>query len=68
VFKNALEIGAVSLILCHNHPSGTLVPSEADKNITRKLKTAGESLEVKVLDHLIVTENNYFSFVDEGIF
>lgn len=68
VFKNALELGAVSLILCHNHPSGTLVPSEADKNITRKLKTAGDSLEVKVLDHLIVTENNYFSFVDEGIF
>ncbi|MCG9793992.1 RadC family protein [Flavobacterium algicola] len=68
VFKNALELGAVSLILCHNHPSGTLVPSEADKNITKKLKIAGESLEVKVLDHLIVTENNYFSFVDEGIF
>ncbi|MCW2117772.1 RadC family protein [Flavobacterium sp. 7A] len=68
VFKNALELGAVSLILCHNHPSGTLVPSEADKNITRKLKMAGDSLEVKVLDHLIVTENNYFSFVDEGIF
>lgn len=68
VFKNALEIGAVSLILCHNHPSGTLVPSEADKNITKKLKIAGDSLEVKVLDHLIVTENNYFSFVDEGIF
>ncbi|AWG21362.1 hypothetical protein FFWV33_07395 [Flavobacterium faecale] len=68
VFKNALELGAVSLILCHNHPSGTLVPSEADKNITRKLKAAGDSLEVKVLDHLIVTENNYFSFVDEGIF
>jgi DNA repair protein RadC len=68
VFKNALELGAVSIILCHNHPSGTIVPSEADKNITRKLKNAGDSLEVKVLDHLIVTENNYFSFVDEGIF
>ena len=67
-FKNALELGAVSLILCHNHPSGTLKPSEADLQITKKLKTAGESLEIKVLDHLIVTENSYFSFVDEGIF
>lgn len=68
VFKNALEMGATALILCHNHPSGTLVPSDADKQITKKLKSAGESLEIKVLDHLIVTENNYFSFVDEGIF
>ncbi|MEZ7505929.1 DNA repair protein RadC [Flavobacterium sp. Arc2] len=68
VFKLALEIGATSLILCHNHPSGTLVPSEADKHITKKLKLAGDSLEVKVLDHLIITEVNYFSFVDEGIF
>lgn len=68
VFKTALEIGAISLILCHNHPSGTLKPSEADKHITAKLKLAGDSLEIKVLDHLIVTEHNYFSFVDEGIF
>ncbi|MBU2061438.1 MAG: DNA repair protein RadC [Bacteroidetes bacterium] len=68
VFKKALELGATALILCHNHPSGTLVPSEADKHITRKLKLAGESLEVKVLDHVIVTENSYFSFVDSGIF
>ncbi len=68
VFKTALEIGATSLILCHNHPSGTLKPSEADKHITAKLKLAGDSLEIKVLDHLIITEHNYFSFVDEGIF
>ncbi|MFV7235006.1 RadC family protein [Flavobacterium sp. ZB4R12] len=68
VFKTALEMGATGLILCHNHPSGTLIPSDADKQITRKLKLAGESLEIKVLDHLIVTETNYFSFVDEGIF
>jgi DNA repair protein RadC len=68
VFKMALEMGATGLILCHNHPSGTLIPSDADKQITRKLKLAGESLEIKVLDHLIVTEANYFSFVDEGIF
>jgi DNA repair protein RadC len=68
VFKNAFEMGATGLILCHNHPSGTLVPSDADKQITKKLKIAGDSLEIKVLDHLIVTETNYYSFVDEGIF
>ena len=68
VFKTALEMGATALILCHNHPSGTLVPSEADKQITRKLKLAGESLEIKVLDHLIVTEASYYSFADEGIY
>ena len=68
VFKIALEMGATGLILCHNHPSGTLIPSEADKQITKKLKMAGDSLEIKVLDHLIVTETSYFSFVDEGIF
>ena len=68
VFKTALEMGATGLILCHNHPSGTLVPSDADKQITAKLKLAGDSLEIKVLDHLIVTEKSYFSFVDEGIF
>lgn len=67
VFKMALEMGATGLILCHNHPSGTLIPSDADKQITKKLKIAGDSLEIKVLDHLIVTEMNYFSFVDEGI-
>jgi DNA repair protein RadC len=67
VFKIALEMGATSLILCHNHPSGTLKPSDADIKITQKLKMAGESLEINVLDHLIVTENSYFSFVDDGI-
>jgi DNA repair protein RadC len=49
-FKTALEMGATGLILCHNHPSGTLIPSDADKQIT-KLKLAGDSLEIKVLDH-----------------
>lgn len=68
VFKAALELGATALILCHNHPSGNLTPSDADKQITRKLKMAGDSLDVKVLDHLIVTETKYFSFADEGIF
>ena len=68
VFKLALENGATGLILCHNHPSGNLQPSKADKEITKKLKAAGESLDVKVLDHLIITETKYYSFVDEGIF
>jgi DNA repair protein RadC len=54
--------------LCHNHPSGTLTPSEADKQITKKLKAAGVNLDIQVLDHLIITENGYFSFNDEGIF
>lgn len=67
VLKNALEVSATGLILAHNHPSGTLKPSEADKQITNKLKTAAESLDIKVLDHLIITENAYFSFADEGL-
>lgn len=67
VMKNALEVGATGLILAHNHPSGTLKPSEADKQITQKLKLAAQSLDIKVLDHLIVTEKAYFSFADDGI-
>jgi len=67
VLKNALETGATALILCHNHPSGTLKPSQADKDITQKLKMAAQSLDIKVLDHLIVTEKAYFSFADENI-
>jgi len=67
VLKNALGVGATALILCHNHPSGTLNPSQADKEITQKLKTAAHSLDIKVLDHLIVTENAYFSFADERL-
>ncbi|WP_289663242.1 RadC family protein [Flavobacterium panacagri] len=68
IFKLALENGATGLILCHNHPSGDLKPSNADKQITKKIKEAGEILDVKVLDHLIITESKYYSFVDEGIF
>ncbi len=67
VLKTALQLGAVSLILTHNHPSGTLKPSQADKNITQKLKVASESLDIKVLDHLIITEKAYFSFADENL-
>ena len=67
IYKIALEHNATSVILTHNHPSGVLQPSEADKQITRKLKEAGKYLEVVVLDHIIVTEKSYFSFADEGI-
>lgn len=65
--KIALEVGAIGLILAHNHPSGTLKPSEADKNLTHKLKVAAQSLDIKVLDHLIITESSYFSFADESL-
>lgn len=67
IYKTALEHNATSLILCHNHPSGVLQASDADKQITRKLKEAGKQLDVLVLDHVIVTEKSYFSFADEGI-
>ncbi len=67
VFKEALQLGAVGIILAHNHPSGTLKPSQADIQLTKKLKSAGDGLDIKVLDHLIVTEKAYFSFADENL-
>jgi len=67
VFKEALQNGATAIILAHNHPSGTLRPSQPDIKLTKKLKAAGESLDIKVLDHLIVTEKAYFSFADENL-
>ncbi|WP_067147316.1 RadC family protein [Pseudotamlana agarivorans] len=67
VLKTALEVGATGIILAHNHPSGTLKPSEADKQITQKLKNAAHSLDIQVLDHLIITESAYFSFADESL-
>jgi len=67
VMKRALELGAVALIMAHNHPSGTLEPSSADKQITQKLKLSAEALDIKVLDHLIITQKEYFSFADEGV-
>lgn len=66
-FKIALEYHATGIILTHNHPSGTLHASDADRTITRKMKQAGESLDIRVLDHLIITEKHYFSFADDGI-
>ena len=68
IFKIALEQNATSIILTHNHPSGKLLASDADKEVTKKLKLAGEQLDVKVLDHIIITEKEYLSFQDEGIF
>lgn len=68
IFKTAFEQNATAIILTHNHPSGNIQASEADKEITKKLKLAGEQVEIKVLDHIIITENNYLSFQDEGIF
>jgi DNA repair protein RadC len=67
VLKRALELSATGIILVHNHPSGTLKPSVADKQITNKLKNASQSLDIKVLDHLIITEKAYFSFADENM-
>lgn len=67
VLKNALQLGAVGIILVHNHPSGSLQPSLADKQLTQKIKTAGESLDIKVLDHIIITEKAYFSFADDNL-
>lgn len=67
VLKDALELGATAIILVHNHPSGTLKPSVADKQLTQKLKTAAESIDIKILDHLIITETSYFSFADENL-
>jgi DNA repair protein RadC len=67
VYKAALDNLASSIILCHNHPSGNLRPSEADTKLTKKLKEAGTLLEIPVLDHLIITDAGYYSFADEGM-
>ena len=67
VMKKALEIGAISLILAHNHPSGTLIPSTSDKELTTKLIKASTSLDIKVLDHLIITRDAYYSFADNNL-
>lgn len=67
ILKKALEEEAVNIILCHNHPSGSLVPSRADEELTKKIKQAALFLDIKVIDHIIVSEQGYFSFADEGI-
>jgi DNA repair protein RadC len=67
VFVAALKSAASSIVLAHNHPSGALTPSQADINLTRKLKSAGEYLDIAVVDHIILTSESYFSFADEGL-
>ncbi len=67
IFKLALENNASSVILCHNHPSGNIKPSEADIKITAKLKKAGEYLEINITDHIIVGDEKFYSFADYGI-
>ena len=66
VFKIALDSHASSIILGHNHPSGVVTPSEADCKITKKLHDAGAMLEVTVLDHIIIGDDSYYSFADDG--
>ena len=66
IFRKAMEGLACSLILCHNHPSGNLRPSQADIDLTAKLQEAGKTLDVVILDHLIIGDKQYFSFADEG--
>ncbi len=67
VIKSALDIHSTSMIFCHNHPSGNLQPSDADRKITRQLKDAGALMEIPVIDHLIVNSMGYLSFADEGM-
>lgn len=67
IFSTAIKTFATGIIISHNHPSGNLTPSEADKNITKKIKAAGELLDIKLMDHIILTDEQYFSFADEGI-
>jgi len=67
ILKKALEEDAVNLILCHNHPSGNLQPSKADEELTCKIKEAAKYFDIKVIDHIIVSDEGFFSFADEGI-
>jgi len=66
IFKLALDNNASSIILCHNHPSGNIQPSESDVKLTNKLKDAGKLLDLPVIDHIIIGEDKYYSFADEG--
>jgi len=68
IFKKALELsGVTQLVLAHNHPSGSLFPSEPDKRLTERVKEGGKLLDIKLLDHLIVAGNQFYSFADNGI-
>jgi DNA repair protein RadC len=67
VLRDALLTGSTSLVLIHGHPSGSLKPSQADISITNKVKKAAEFMDMKLLDHLIITEGSFFSFADDGL-
>lgn len=67
IFETAVKVKASSVILFHNHPSGSLRPSQADIDLTRKIREGGKILDIQVIDHLICYENTYFSFADEGL-
>ena len=68
ILGTALKVAATGIIIAHNHPSGNLTPSKADKDLTYKIKEAAQYLDIQVVDHLILTwENEYFSFADEGV-
>ncbi len=67
VMKKALEYLASGIIVCHNHPSGNLNPSESDSKITQKIKEAGKLLDIELLDHLIISDKDYYSFADNGL-
>jgi len=67
ILKKALEEEATAIVLCHNHPSGNLKPSKADEDLTLKIKEAAKYFDIRVMDHIIVSEEGYFSFADEGM-
>jgi len=67
ILKKALEEDATSIVLCHNHPSGNLHPSRADEELTKKIKEAASYFDIKIIDHIIVSEEGFYSFADEGI-
>ena len=67
ILKGGLDLCATTMIICHNHPSGNLQPSEGDKAVTEKIRLAGINQDIKLIDHLIITQYGFFSFADEGI-
>nr|WP_317631396.1 JAB domain-containing protein [uncultured Flavobacterium sp.] len=67
ILTTALNCCATSILIAHNHPSGNLLPSEADKQVTKKIKEASKLLDIQLLDHLIITDESFFSFADEGL-
>ncbi|TDH25505.1 DNA repair protein RadC [Segetibacter sp. 3557_3] len=67
ILRKALEHDAVNIVLCHNHPSGSLKPSRQDEELTQKIKEAARYFDIRVMDHLIVSDEGYFSFADDGI-